>query len=179
MPPSHYGSAGRSPLRNLVIALGLFCLVAVASGADQPAVDADTRAFAQYVSDASRLNGMFRGVADYCKQFVPALILDQSEVDWRKNNGQYIDAIDVAIERFASRRVEPARKAQVIEQLRANAHDWFQAAHDKSNVLDQVQGAENKNIACSRMLGTMVSESFYLKKMFPADDEYWAKYLEP
>ena len=166
-------------MRHLLVFGIVLCGTATVS-ADQPAeIDADTLAFSQYINDVSRLDGMYRGVVDYCEQFVPALIIDQSNVAWKRNNGPYIAAVDVAIERYISVRVEPKRKAEAIQQMKAYAREWFQSAHDQSDVLDRVQSADNKDFACSRMLGTMSSESFHLKRMFPADHEYWSRNLKP
>jgi hypothetical protein len=166
---------------NVSKSLGVFvCLLAIGTAAGEaPPMDPDTLAFATYVNDVSRLNGMYHGVSDYCSQFVPALILEQSNAAWRKSNGPYIDSIDLAIERHAAAKVDLERRTEVIQQLKANAKTWFQAAHDKSNVLSQVQNADDKSSACSKMLGTMVSDSFYLKRMIPADDDYWSKHLNP
>ena len=147
--------------------------------AEAPQVDPDTLAFATYVNDVSRLDGMYHGVADYCKPYVPALILAQSDAAWRIKNGAYVDSIDLAIQKYASARVEVGRRDQAVQQLRANAQTWFQEAHDKSNALSQVQNADEKSTACSKMLGTMASDSFYLKRMMPADDDYWSSHLKP
>jgi hypothetical protein len=164
---------------NMPLIAVLFLLAIGTAAAEAPQVDPETRAFATYVNDVSRLDGMYHGVADYCKQYVPALILEQSNAGWHYKNGPYIDSIDRAIQRYAASRVDVGRRGQVIQQLKANAQTWFQEAHDKSNVLAQVQNAEEKSAACSRMLGTMVSDSFYLKRMMPADDEYWSSHLAP
>ena len=165
--------------KHTIFSVMLAILGAGSAAGEAPQVDSDTLAFATYVNDVSRLNGMYQGVADYCKQYVPPLILDQSNAAWRKSNGPYIDSIDRAIERYASAKVDAGRRDQVVQQLKANAQTWFQQAHDKSNVLSQVQNAEEKSTACSKTLGTMSSESFYLKRMMPADDEYWSKNLKP
>ncbi len=162
------------------MALGVvLCHVVMASAGEVAEGDSDVIAFSRYVSDVSRLNGMYHGVADYCRQFVPTLILNQSDAAWREHNGSYIDSVDMGIEKFIAARVEAERKAEAIAQMKAYARTWFQAAHDKSNVLDQVQRADNKALACSYMLGTMASESFYLQKMFPADADYWSHNLKP
>lgn len=157
----------------------LFLLAIGSSAGEATQVDSDTLAFATYISDVSRLDGMYHGLADFCRQYVPALILSQSDAAWHRNNGRYIDSIDLAIQRYASAKVDAARRDQVVQQLKTNAQTWFQEAHDKSNVLSQVQIAEEKSTACSGMLGTMVSDSFYLKRMMPEDDAYWLKYLNP
>ncbi|MBS0379278.1 MAG: hypothetical protein JSS29_12380 [Proteobacteria bacterium] len=140
-------------------------------------VDPDTAAFSAYVSDVERLNGMYRGVADFCAAHAQRAIVAQSDAAWQRNNGPYVDSVDRAIERFAAARVEPNRRTDAIEQLKANARGWYQAAHDHSKLLDRLQQAEDKAVACSDMLGVMSSESFYLKKMFPQDDEYYARNL--
>ena len=184
-PISRSLAAGPGPFPGILVRAGrrcglLLCLFAVGSAAGQaPKVDPDTLAFATYVSDVSRLNGMYRGVADYCKQYVPALIIVQSDAAWRDSNGRYIDSIDLAIERYAAAKAEPERRDEVIQQLKANAQAWFQAAHTKSNVLAQVQTAGDKSATCSEMLGTMASGSFQLKRMSPADDDYWSNNLQP
>jgi hypothetical protein len=166
-------------LRQLVTLGGLLCTAALVVAAEPAEIPPDVLAFSKYVSDVSRLDGMYRGVADYCEQYVPPLIIKQSNTDWSQSNGRYVGSLDMAIQRFVSARVEPERRAEAIEQMKANAKAWFRAAHEKSGVLDQVERADNKASACSYTLGTMVSESFSLKKMFPADDEYWSRNLKP
>lgn len=166
-------------MRQLLVFGMVLCGTATALAGESAEIDADMRAFSKYVNDVSRLDGMYRGVVDYCEQFVPALIIDQSNAAWKRNNGPYIAAVDVAIERYISTRVEPKRKAEAIQQMKAYAREWFQTAHDQSELLDQVQSADNKDFACSRMLGTMSSESFHLKNMFPEDHEYWSRNLMP
>lgn len=162
-----------------IVALGTLLTSAILASAESPQIDSDLSAFSNYVSDVSRLDGMYRGVADYCRQFVPDLILNQSDAAWQEHNGPYVDSLNLAITKFISARVEKERIAAAIAQMQANAQSWFQNARDNSKVLDRVQRADNKSIACSNMLGTMTSESFYLKKLFPADDEYWSRNLRP
>jgi hypothetical protein len=156
------------------------CVATASTGhaADQPAPDADLLAFSTYVSDVSRLDGMFHGVLDYCEQYVPAPILEQAKAAWATNNGQYIDSVDTAIRQFITSRVEAERLDAALAAMSANAKSWFQKAHDQSKVLDQVKAAPNKSIACSSILGTMASYSFELKRMIPADHDYWEQHLK-
>jgi len=125
-------------------AVGLLVCSIHAYAADEPVIDAEAQAFSAYISDVSRLDGMFHGVMDYCQPLVPHLIVEQSKAAWQQHNGQYIDAVDVAIERFTSATVEPDRKAAVIRQLKENAGTWFQAAHDQSKLRDELRAAHNK-----------------------------------
>jgi hypothetical protein len=155
------------------------CILTGAHAADAPVADEETRAFATYVNDVERLDGMFHGVLDYCVQYVPKTIVAQSEAAWKFNNGPYIDAVDVAIEKYATARAEPGRKAEIIEELKANAKTWFQQAHDQSKILDQVKAAQTPSLSCSRMLGVLSSDSFHLKTMMPGDHEYWVRNLNP
>src|SRR5579883_681085 len=101
--PSRDGPGSALPLppatyrRNLTDvrqpAFGLIGLIVLLAGscaaAGEPeagAVDPETAEFSQYVSDVERLNGMYRGVADFCLRLVPAAILAQSDAAWRRNN---------------------------------------------------------------------------------------------
>jgi hypothetical protein len=141
--------------------------------------DEQTQQFSDYIYKVANLNGQFHGVHDYCAQYAPQNILDNSRKSWNKTNGVYIEALDLAIDKYVHERVEESRRKSVAESLSENVKSWFSKAHDDNKLLAKIRESESKGTTCSYYLGVMVSASFDFKKLVPDVYDYWNKHLKP
>ncbi len=149
------------------------CLVAAPVSAGDKADDEKLTGMVRFVLDVEIYRGMFYAVYDYCKPQVPELVAAQSLNGWLSANQRYLDAQAQAELQFSQAikgRPTAAESRQKLVQEKARL---FSRWRTNNKMIAKVEAQEDKSVACSKLLGSMLSRSMELETLMPEDFRYW------
>jgi hypothetical protein len=143
--------------------------------------DERIKALVMFVLDVELYKGMFYGQYDYCAPKVPALIAKQALTAWQNDNAPYL-----AAQADAERQYILAMKArggteewarQTIGDLKKKNYDRMH--EDRKYINAKIEPQEDKGLACSSHLGSLVSYSMTFQRISPEGYKYWQAHYAP
>jgi hypothetical protein len=131
------------------------------------AVDAATLLVA-FIHDVTAYEGMYYSVRNYCAPFASPFIVEKSDKEWTKENRQLLSDRDAAVNKLV---------VKLDSAAAGKFKDWnfgiWTKFHDSNRLYKDLTSAPDMNIACSKRLGEMVSDSMRFQHIAPTSYAFW------
>lgn len=150
----------------------LGALLALGARAQSPA-DQEIVDFSNFAMAVANLDGQVQSVMRYCEPHVAANIIRQTRNSWNANHQKYRNSVPHITQRLLDAKVEPARHAEVLAGLKANAEAWFDSARSSNRLLKTLQESKSPQLECARTLGAISSTTFSIEQLNPDAHAYW------
>lgn len=168
-------------MKGMIVALLLGALCSGLPAAAQPsqAENARLQGLVLFVLDVEMYRGGFFAVYDYCSPHVPALIARQTMDAWMGDNQRYLNAQRQAEQQFLAAMAARGTAARARERLAAAKHKFFARMRVNNRLITQIEPLPDKETACVKRMGQMVSHSLSLERVSPETYQYWLAHFGP
>lgn len=174
-------------MQKKIIGVLMLCLVAAfpawagggkADESGKAAEDERLKALVLFILDVEMYKGVFYGQYDYCAPKVPSLIARQTLRIWRHDNAAYFAAQQQAeLQYIAAMKARGGTESWARKTIGAQKKKNFDHLHDDKRYISQnLEPQQDKERACSRHLGVLVSHSMTFESLSPEGYRYWQQH---
>jgi len=132
-----------------------------------------------FIFDVESYKGMFYSVHDFCGPKTNSIIAEQSQKQWMRANEGVLAAQNMEEQKCLAKMRERGVEPEATLKLKEIKNTAFTRTHGHNRLYKDLLPLEDKNIACSKRLGEMNSDSMSFKSIAPGSYKYWRLHYEP